>query len=93
VRQRKSAEIRTPRKLAELTAAARKKLKTSQFALPSKRSKSKGSGGYPIEDAAHAQNALARVSQFGTPAEKAKVRVAVAKKYPNMAQKKMKGGK
>jgi hypothetical protein len=82
--------------LAELTAKARKKLPTSSFAVPSKRSKSGGSGGYPIPDRSHAQNALARVSQFGTPAEKAAVRAAVARKFPDMLKSKKptkKGGK
>ena len=35
---------------------------------------------------AHAQNALARVSQHGTSAEKAKVRAAVHRKYPSMGK-------
>ena len=42
--------------MTKLTAAARNKLKTSEFAEPSKRK-------YPINDATHARNALARVSQ------------------------------
>jgi len=75
--------------MAELTAAKRNKMKSSQFALPGKGEgpKGKGAGSYPIPDRAHAQNALARVSQHGTPAEKAKVRAAVERKYPGMAQK------
>lgn len=76
--------------LAELTTKARKKLKKGSFAVPDERK-------YPIPDKSHAQNALARVSQFGTPEEKAKVRSAVARKYPGMAKKKTsatkKGGK
>lgn len=60
----------------ELTAAARKHIKPSNFALPGKR--------YPINDPAHARNALARVSQFGSPTEKAKVRAAVHRKYPGI---------
>jgi hypothetical protein len=52
--------------MARLTYAQRKALPSSSFAIPSERK-------YPIEDAAHARNALARVSQFGSPAEKAKV--------------------
>ena len=42
--------------MVKLTAAARNKLKTSQFALPDQRK-------YPINDASHARNALARVAQ------------------------------
>ena len=62
-----------------LTTKKRKKLKKSQFAEPGKRA-------YPINDKAHARNALARVSQFGSPAEKAAVHKAVAKKFPSINQ-------
>jgi hypothetical protein len=61
----------------KLTAAARKKIKKKNFALPAKK-------GYPIHDKSHARNALSRVSQFGSPAEKKKVRAAVHKKYPGI---------
>ena len=37
---------------------------------------------YPIADASHARNALARVSQFGTASEKARVRGAAHRKFP-----------
>jgi hypothetical protein len=62
--------------MAKLTAAARKKIPAKDFAL--------GKGRYPIEDEAHARNAEARVSQYGTPSEKARVRAAVRRKYPSM---------
>lgn len=62
--------------MAKLTTAARKKIPTGSFALPGRR--------YPIEDRSHAANALARVSQFGSSAEKARVRSAVHRKYPTM---------
>ena len=65
--------------MAELTAAGRKKITPKNFALSGDR--------YPIHDASHARNALARVSQFGTPEEKAKVRAAVHHKYPGMGKK------
>jgi len=55
----------------------RKKLKKSSFALPEEEK-------YPIPDIDHARNALARVAQHGTPAEKKKVRAAVEKKYPSL---------
>ena len=55
----------------------RKKLKKSSFALPEEEK-------YPIPDIDHARNALARVAQHGTPAEKKKVRAAVGKKYPSL---------
>jgi hypothetical protein len=72
--------------MAVLSAAARKKIPKSQFALPGKGEgpQGKGAGSYPIPDKAHARNALARVSQHGTPTEKAKVRSAVKKKYPDI---------
>ena len=64
--------------MAVLTASRRAKLKPSQFALPG--------GHYPIDTANRARNALARVSQYGTPEEKATVRAAVHKRYPGIAQ-------
>jgi hypothetical protein len=51
----------------------------SDFALPGRR--------YPIEDPNHARNALARVSQHGSPAEKATVRKKVHQKYPSIGRK------
>ncbi len=65
--------------MAKLSGAARKALPAKSFAEPDKRK-------YPIENEAHAKNALARVSQSGTPAEKAKVRAAVKKKYPSIGK-------
>lgn len=67
--------------MAKLTSKQRKKLPRKSFAEPKSRK-------YPINDRAHAANALSRVSQYGTPAEKAQVRAAVAKKYPGMGKKK-----
>jgi hypothetical protein len=65
--------------MSELTYRQRKKLKRSQFALPEKR-------GYPIEDESHARNALARVSEYGSPEEKATVRRKVRARYPSMGK-------
>lgn len=65
--------------MARLTARGRKKIKTSSFALPGRR--------YPIHDASHARNALSRVSQYGSSAEKAAVRRKVKRKYPGIGQK------
>jgi hypothetical protein len=62
--------------MAQLTASSRKAIPTGQFALPGRR--------YPIEDPAHARNALSRVSQNGTPAEKATVRAKVHRKFPSI---------
>lgn len=66
------------RKTGALSAKARKALPAKSFSLPGRR--------YPINDAAHAQNALARVAQNGTPAEQARVKAAVRKKYPSMGK-------
>lgn len=59
-----------------LDAKARAHIAPHNFALPG--------GRYPINDANHARNALARVAQHGTPEEKAKVRAAVHRKYPGI---------
>lgn len=69
--------------MAKLTTKARKRLKTSSFAEPGRRA-------YPIPDKSHARNALARVSQHGTTAEKKTVRKNVHKKYPNIKINKQK---
>lgn len=63
--------------MARLSYARRKKLPASAFAIPEKRK-------YPIYDRTHARNALARVSRFGSPAEKRRVRMAVKRRYPDM---------
>jgi hypothetical protein len=54
--------------MAKLTTAERNKLPDRAFAGPHR--------SYPMEDKAHAANAKARASQFGSPA----VKKAVAKK-------------
>jgi hypothetical protein len=64
-----------------LKASQRAKLKKSQFAIPSRAPKS---GSYPVNDANHARNTLARVSQHGSSSEKAQVRAAVRKRFPNI---------
>jgi hypothetical protein len=66
--------------MIKLTSKARKSLPTKSFAEPDKKK-------YPIEDKAHARNALSRVAQSGNPAEKAKVKRAVKKKYPSIGKK------
>lgn len=63
--------------MAKLTTKKRNALKSSSFVFPKERK-------YPIHDITHARNALARVAQHGTPAEKAKVRAAVKRKYPSI---------
>lgn len=47
----------------------------------------KGVAKYPIQDLPHARNALARVSQHGSPAEKKMVKAAVKRKYPALAKR------
>lgn len=63
---------------------------SSDFALPGKGAGryGKGSGAYPINDASHARNALSRVSANGSSAEKAKVRAAVHRKFPDIGSDK-----
>jgi hypothetical protein len=58
----------------KLSAAARKRLPASAFVFPDTRS-------YPIHDANHARNALARAA--GKP-EEAAVRAAVKRRYPGI---------
>jgi hypothetical protein len=66
--------------MAKLSTAARKAIPAKDFAEPDKRK-------YPIENEAHARNALTRVAQSGTSGEKSKVNAAVKKKYPSIGQK------
>ena len=70
----------------KLSYKERQNLPTGAFALPGKGSGPEGKqgGSYPIPDASHARNALARVSQHGSEAEKATVRRAVHKKFPDI---------
>jgi len=68
---------------ADLSMRQRKKLPASSFALPGKGegASGKGAGSYPIPDRGHAQSALSRVAQHGTPAEKATVRAKVKARF------------
>jgi hypothetical protein len=63
------------------TKAGRKRMSSKSFALPKQKK-------YRIDDLAHARNALARVSQHGSPKQKAAVRKAVQRKYPSLRKKK-----
>jgi hypothetical protein len=78
--------------MAKLTYQQRKAMAKSTFVFPAKKTASNkaGKGAYPIPDAAHARNALARVSQFGTPAEKAAVKAKVHAKFPAIGKSKKK---
>lgn len=62
--------------MAKLNAKERKKLPAKDFAL--------GKGRYPIPDASHARNALARAAQHASPAEKAKIKRKVKAKFPGI---------
>jgi len=76
--------------MAILSMKQRAKLPSKSFAIPSKAPES---GSYPINDPAHARNALARVSQFGSSEEKAQVRAKVHAKYPSIGGLAAKGKK
>ena len=65
--------------MAELTSKKRKSLPKQSFAEPGKRK-------YPIHDKAHARNALSRVAQHGSAAEKKQVRAAVHRRYPSIGK-------
>ncbi len=73
---RKRALVASALVAAPLTAKRRNALSRSSFAIPETRS-------YPIQDASHARNALARSA--GKP-EEARVRRAVCAKYPDMGE-------
>jgi hypothetical protein len=65
--------------MAKLTARARKNIPTGKFALPGRR--------YPIEDANHARNALARAAQHASPTEQATIRRKVHAAFPGIGEK------
>lgn len=64
--------------MSKLTSDERRKLPKKDFAVPG--------GKYPIENASHARNALARVSEFGSAKEKHEVREKVHDKFPGIAE-------
>lgn len=72
--------------MAKLSYMQREHMSKKSFALPGKKTKSNpaGKGAYPIPDMAHARNALARVSQFGSTAQKHEVRAKVYRKFPEL---------
>lgn len=63
--------------MGKLKAAQRNRLPAASFAGPDK--------SYPIPDASHARNALARASQNAAPALKAAIKAKVHRKYPSIA--------
>lgn len=62
--------------MAVLSYKSRKALPSSAFALPGKRK-------FPIEDPAHARNALAR-AHFASPEEQATIKAKVKRRYPSI---------
>ena len=68
--------------MAKLSYKKRKALPKAEFAGPDR--------SYPIDTANRARNALSRVSQFGSPDLKARVRRKVHEKFPSIG--KMEGG-
>lgn len=64
--------------MAKLSTASRKKLPAADFAVAGRK--------YPVNDASHARNALARVAQHGSPAQKKAVESKVNKKFPGIKQ-------
>ena len=67
--------------MAALSYKQREDLPDSAFVYPGERK-------YPIHNLAHARNALARVSLFGSPAEKERVRAVVYARYPELKKRK-----
>lgn len=64
--------------MAVLTYGKRKALPIASFVFKKTRK-------YPINDAAHARNALARGAQYATPEELSTIKAAVKKKFPGIA--------
>lgn len=63
--------------MAKLSYKARKNLPASAFAGPGR--------SYPVQDAAHARNALARAAQHASPGLQAKIKAKIRKKFPSIA--------
>jgi hypothetical protein len=65
-----------------LSTAERRQIPKSDFALPEK---APGSGSYPIKDKAHARAAL-RLRGHASPEDQARIKRAVASKYPDLGK-------
>ena len=68
------------RRHGPLTAEQRENVSSQTFVFPETRE-------YPIDTANRARNALARVSQHGTPEQKRAVCIAVHEHYPEIHEK------
>jgi len=96
--EKKKATMEKHTKVAAvLTQARRDALSSKQFAVPERKAKKIGVAGeikgeakgkYPIPNESHARNALSRVAQYGTPAEKKLVRAKVKAKFPDIGEEK-----
>jgi len=75
--------------MARITAERRRELPKRDFALPGKGTGKKGAGpgSYPIDTPGRARAALSRGAANASPAEDAKIKRAVARKYPSIKQK------
>jgi len=73
--------------MAVLTTKKRDKLPASSFAVPKGKGSHPEKDSYPVNDKAHQRNALTRVAQHGTPAEKRAVLAAVRRKNPALAKR------
>lgn len=62
--------------MAKLNAKKRNALSDKAFAGPDR--------SYPIPDASHARNALARASQHASPELQASIKAKVRRKFPNI---------
>lgn len=62
--------------MAKLTSKTRNNLPDSAFAGPGR--------SYPVENASHARNALARASQHASPELQAKIKAKVRRKFPGI---------
>jgi len=67
-----------------LSTSGREHIKKINFALPDQRK-------YPIQDISHARNALSRVAQFGSDADKEIVRSKVYDRYPALKKRSEEG--
>ena len=88
---RRRTKTLSRRRSPKLTAAKRRALPRSKFAIPARAGSRtarglKKSGRYPIDTPNRARNALARVSAHGTPAEKRRVAAAVRRRYPQLGK-------
>jgi len=88
-------EAEAEKAAGKMSLERRESLPQKAFAVPAPKAKKIGveheikgeaKGKYPIPDMKHARNALARVSQHGSPAEREAVRSKVYSKYPGLKE-------